>query len=292
MISYFDRVRKIPLWFHSVFAFLAFLAWGGRQWWQWKQDNFFSAVIFLKGLLLLSLVCVIYAAAGRRRPGFFVLGFFPLLWLALSKTQWDICAQTDYRYWTWLLLFVLSELFLFVLNDGRWILILISPLWIVLSMLFPFSILSFLSFGWVRNSYSFRKIEWARYGFPIIGLFVRILVKGRTSYHFFWYDVYEVLINDLYISFFFLGWLGALSFSTRKTAWFPAFGPLFLLPLGIFLLTNTDFYAPFQQEILKWILVFFAGFGLESFRRDMMDRSWHGWLLWFVLGFAFFGGVL
>jgi hypothetical protein len=292
MISHFDRIRKTPLRFHLVFTFLAFLAWGGRQWWQWKQNNFLSTVTFLKGLLLLSLVCAIYAAASRRRPGFFFLGFFPLLWLALSRTQWDICVQTDYRYWTWLVLFVLSELFLFVFNDGRWILVLVSPLWTFLLILFPFSTLSFLSFGWIGNGYRFKKIEWARYGFPIIGLLIWILVKGWTSYHFFWYDVYEVLISDLYISFFFLGWLGALSFSTRKASWFPAFGPLFLLPMGVLLFTNINFYTPFQQEVLKWVLVFFAGFGLESFRRDMMDRSWHGWLLWFVLGFAFFGGVL
>jgi hypothetical protein len=292
MISYFDRVRKIPLWFHLVFAFLAFLAWGGRQWWQWKQDGFFSTIIFLKGFLLLSLVCTIYMAACRHRPGFFFLGFFPLLWLALSKSQWDICAQTDYRYWTWLVLFVLSELFLFVFSDGRWILILVSPLWAVLSVLFPFYILSFLSFGWIGNSCRFKKTEWARYGFPVIGLFIWTLLKGWTSYHFFWYDIYEVLFSDLYISFFFLGWLGALSFSTRKASWFPPFGPLFLLLIGLLLFTNVNFYTPFQQEVLKWVLVFFAGFGLESFRRDMMDRSWHGWLLWFVLGFCFFGGVL
>jgi hypothetical protein len=47
-----------------------------------------------------------------------------------------------------------------------------------------------------------------------------------------------------------------------------------------------------MQEMLKWALVFFAGFGWESFRRDMMDRTWHGRLLWFILGFCFLGGVL
>ncbi|HXL72879.1 MAG TPA: hypothetical protein VN963_04570, partial [bacterium] len=120
MTSYFDRVRKIPLWLHLGWAFLAFVAWGGRQWWQWKQNDFLSSLIFLKGFLLLSLVCAVYGTACRRRPGFFFLGFFPLLWLALSRVQWDICAQTDQRYWVWLVLFLLSELFLFVFVDGQW----------------------------------------------------------------------------------------------------------------------------------------------------------------------------
>jgi hypothetical protein len=292
MTSYFDRVRKIPLWFHLGWAFLAFVAWGGRQWWQWKQNDFFSAFVFLKGFLLLSLVSVVYGTACRRRPGFFFLGFFPLLWIALSQTQWDICAQMDQRYWVWLVLFLLSELFLFIFSDGQRILVFVAPLWAVYSVLFPFSVLSFLSFGWIKNGIYFKKTEWVRYGFPIAGLFSCVLIKSWVSFHFFWYDIYEVFISDLYISFFFFGWLGALSFLTRKTSWFPAFGPLFLLPLGILFFTNPNFYIPLQQEVLKWVLVFFAGFGLESFRRDIMDRSWHGWLLWFVLGFAFFGGVL
>ncbi len=168
----------------------------------------------------------------------------------------------------------------------------VAPLWAALSVLFHFSFFGFLSFGWIRNGFRFKKVEWIRYGFPMIGLLIWVLLKGWVSLRFFWYDVYEVFFDDLFISFFLLGCLGALSFSTRKTSWFPAFGPLFLLPLGILFFTNVDCYILLQQEVLKWVLVFFAGFGLESFRRDIMDRSWHGWLLWLVLGFSFFGGVL
>jgi hypothetical protein len=118
------------------------------------------------------------------------------------------------------------------------------------------------------------------------------LLKGWFSFQVFWYDLYEVLFNDLFISFFFLGWLGVMSFSTRKTSWFPAFGPLFLLLLGFLLFSKPSLYSPLIEELLKWALIFFAGFGWESFRRDIMDRSWHGRLLWFALGLAFFGGVL
>jgi hypothetical protein len=67
---------------------------------------------------------------------------------------------------------------------------------------------------------------------------------------------------------------------------------LFLLPLGMLLFPGPDAFSLFREENLKWVLILFAGFGLESFRRDVMDRSWHGRLLWFVLGLAFVGGVL
>ena len=292
MITYFDKVRKIPSRFHYVWASLAFLAWAGRQWWQWKQNDFFSLIIFLKGLLLLGLVAAAYGLACRLRPGFIFLGFFPSLWLAVSRAQWDICSQTDGRYWIWTAVFLLGELFLLALTDGRKLLAAVGLLWITLAVIFPVSFLNFLSFGWIRNGSYFKKAEWSRYGFPLLGFAAWVLLKGWSSFHFLWYDVYEVLISDYFISFFFLGWLGALSFSTKKRPWLPAFGPLFLMPLGMMLLSGADPFSLFRQEDLKWILIFFAGFGLESFRRDMMDRSWHGRLLWFVLGFCFFGGVL
>jgi len=289
MISHLGRVRKIPPRFHWVWVLLAVITWGGRQ---WNQNHLFSPVIFLKGVLLLGLAGAIYATACRRRPGFLFLGFFPLLWLAASQFQWEVCAQMDNAYWIWLAVFLLSELFLFVLTDGRKILTLVAPLWVVLSALFPFSLFQFLSFGWIKDGLFFKKTRWVRYGFPLAGLTVWLFLKRYPPFHFLWYDVFEVFFNDLFISFFFLGWLGALSFSTRKTSWFPAFGPLFLLPLGMIFLSDPEPYSPFRQAVLRWVLVFFAGFGLESFRRDLMDRSWHGRLLWLVLGFAFFGGVL
>jgi len=292
MISYFDRTQKLPFRFHFVWAALALFAWGGRQVWQWKQNGFFSFAIFLKGFLLLLLVSMIYGAACRRRPSFFLLGFFPLLWLATSRIQWDICAQLDSHYWVWLAGFLLSELFLFFLTDGRKLLFVLSFLWIGLSTIFYFSFFNFLLFGWVRSGFFLKRAEWVRFGFPIVGLIVLFWLKIWSFFQFFWYGLYMVFFNDLFISFFFLGWLGAMSFLTRKNSWLPAFGPLFLLPLGFLFLSKPDLYSPLIEDLLKWVLIFFAGFGWESFRRDVMDRSWHGRLLWFVLGLAFFGGVL
>jgi hypothetical protein len=68
--------------------------------------------------------------------------------------------------------------------------------------------------------------------------------------------------------------------------------PLFLLTGGFLLWGGENEVSLVSQEILEWILIFAAGFGWETFRKYIMDSSWHGRAVWFVLGLAFFGGVL
>jgi hypothetical protein len=292
MNSHLNQVRKISIHTHLIWLLLGVLAWGGRQFWQFKQSGFLSSVVLFKGILLLFLASAVYAAACRRRPGFSFLGFFPLLWLALSRFQWDICAQTDQRYWLWVSIFLVAEFFLFVFADGRKLLAVLTPLWLVLAIIFPFSFFNFLSFGWIRENRFLKKTGWVCFGVPLAGLAGWVVLGGWSSVQLFWLSIFQVLLNDLFISFFLLGWLGAMSFATRKISWVPAFGPLFLLPMGFLFLSCPDVFNPLSEDLLKWVLVFFAGFGWESFRRDVMDRSWHGLLLWLVLGIAFFGGVL
>lgn len=65
---------------------------------------------------------------------------------------------------------------------------------------------------------------------------------------------------------------------------------MFLL-VGGFMFWTGSIPMLIEIEILKWVMVFMAGFGLESFRRDLMDQSWHGRMVWAALGLAFFGGV-
>jgi hypothetical protein len=292
MNLHLDQVRKFSLRVHFIWLLPGALSWGGREVWQFKQTGFLSAFVIFKGLLILFLASAVYAAACRRRPAFSFLGFFPLLWLALSRFQWDICTQPDQRYWIWIAIFLMGEFFFFALTDGRKLLAVLAPIWTLLVVIFPFSFFNFLSFGWVRENRFLKKSKWVCVGVPLMGLAGWLILAGWSSVQFFWLSLFQVFLNDLFISFFFLGWLGAMSFATRKISWVPAFGPLFLLPLGFILLPRPDVFNPLSEDLLKWVLVFFAGFGWESFRRDVMDRSWHGRLLWLVLGIAFFGGVL
>ncbi len=110
------------------------------------------------------------------------------------------------------------------------------------------------------------------------------------SLHFYFDKIYNLLIPQHFLSFFLLGWLGLIATPKKGTCRF-AFSPLFLLTLG-FLFWGTFPAQPMEKVLYQWVLVFFAGFGWESFRRDLMDPSWHGRLVWASLGAAFFAGVV
>ncbi len=277
---------------HLLWLALAFVLWSGRQFWEYRQGVFFSLVVYGKGLLLLWLAALIYGEACRRRPGFLFLGFFPLVWLSVSQIQWLLCCQPDHRYWFWLASFLLMEFFLWAVKDGRQLFPVTAALGTVLSILFPFSLPGFLSFGWVGDSRFLKHSRWVRYGLPLIGIGLFLLLMGRAPAEFFFYDLFQVLVNQLFISFFLLGCLGAMAFSVRHGRWTPAFGPLFMLCVGFLFWSGPDHFSPLKQDLLKWVLVFYAGFGWEAFRRDMMDRTWHGRSVWFLLGLCFLGGVL
>lgn len=292
MVTLSQRARRLSLFTHLLWLSLSILLWSGRQFWEYRQGVPFSLLVYGKGLLLLWLAALIYAESCRRRPGFLFLGFFPLVWLSLSQMQWFLCYQLDHRYWFWLASFLLMEFFLLALRDGRQLFPAIATLGAVQSILFPFSLPVFLSFGWMGDNRHLRNSRWVRYGLPLAGVALFLWLMGRSPAQFFFYDLYEVLINQLFISFFLLGCLGTIAFVTHQGRWNPAFGPLFLICAGFLFWAGPDHFSPLKQYLLKWVLVFFAGFGWEAFRRDMMDRTWHGRAVWFLLGLCFIGGVL
>lgn len=154
---------------------------------------------------------------------------------------------------------------------------------------FPLFLLVLVFF--VSPESRFKRSAWAIRGGLGAGLGFFLLFKGWGSYGFEWESLYGLLIDQRYIAFFLLGWLGMMAFSRQGTARYAVF-PMFLLLLGHLFWGSGSLSTPLGVGLLKWTLVFFAGFGWESFRRDLMDPTWHGRTVWFVLGAALFGGVV
>ena len=121
-----------------------------------------------------------------------------------------------------------------------------------------------------------------------MGAVLFILEKGWASMGFGWAPLYELLIHDGFFVFFLLAWLGGAAFPRKGTERHGAY-PFFLIALGFLFWTESA--APHGMELFQWILVFFAGFGLEAFRKDLMEPRWNGRLAWAALGIALFGGV-
>lgn len=279
-------------WLQLVWGGLAVVVWGGVQVWRARHGYPFSPVVFLKGVTLLLLAAAVFHWGVKRRPSFLYLGSFPLLWLAVSQFQWDICVIPEERFWSWLVLFLLGELVLLIVADGQRLLALMVPLWMAMSYLFPFSFFLPLCGSTGKEGRLFRRAGWMKWGGLLAGIAIGAVLQAWKPFRPYGYEVLDLMVANLFISFFLLGWLGFIAFSPPRGGVRPAIIPFFLLPLGFVLFAAPDPVTYFKFDLLKWVLVFCGGFGWESFRRDVMDRSWHGQLVWFALGVAFFGGVL
>jgi hypothetical protein len=275
-------------WVNFFWGALAAAVWGGEQIWHSRNGTPFSSLVFLKGLLLILAATAVYQFSAAKKFSF--LGFFPLLWLSASKFQWDLCDAPETRYWLWLAVFLAVEVIILALPDGKKLLPLLTVLWACLIWLFPFSFLLPLTFI-TAPSGRFKRSEWARWGGLLAGIAFFILFHGWKNFYFQWLDVYELFIPGRYAAFFLLGLLGLIAFPRKGIHRHVVF-PLVFLTLGFLLWTGPLYSSPLALEVFKWVLVFFAGFGWESFRRDLMDDSWHGKAVWFAMGAAFFGGVL
>jgi hypothetical protein len=269
-----------------LWGFLACGAWAFRQYFHWQKGAPFSGIFFLKGSFLLILAATAYHFSVFRK-GYSSLGLFPLLWLAVSKFQWDICAGEN-RFAAWLSLFLASEILIFTLADGRKLLGLLAPLWFFLGWLFHFSFLIPLAFL-TAPSGRFKRSGWVRWGGLAAGAALFLWFRCWSFFYFAWVDLFDLLITGGFGTFLILGWLGLAAFPRKGTFRHGVF-PLFGLLAGLLFWAGPGLGQ--EIELFQWALVFFAGFGLESFRRDLMDPTWHGRLTWAAIGLALFGGVL
>ena len=276
--------------FNPAWILLAVGLWAWEQFAHVPKGCPLSGVIFAKGLLLLLEAGAVYGLSGFK--GFYFLGMFPLSWLAVSRFQWDLCSMSEYRYWLWLFLFLAVELLILVMPDGKKLIAPLVLLWAALIWLFKVSFLLPLVFLTAPKG-RFQHASWLRWGGWGAALGLYLAFKGWVYYQFEWLNLYDLLIEGRFAAFFLLGWLGLVAFDSRSKGTFRhILFPLFLLTAGFLFWGGNSFASLFELEILQWVLVWMAGFGWEAFRKYLMDSSWHGRVVWFALGVAFFGGVL
>ncbi len=275
-------------WINFVWLVPAVFVWTWVQFWHVEKGDAFSFLVFAKGLALLGSAATVFHLSARAFRGFSFLGFLPLLWLSASKAQWEVCAPQGLHQWFWLILFLGMEILLLARPDGKKLFALFAPLWGLLSWLAPFSFLIPLSFLTATQK-RLKRPQWLRLGGLAAVVFYFVLLQEWNRVRFDWLDLYDLLITKKFVAFLLLGWLGGAAFPVRGV-YRHAIAPLFWLAIGpLFLNTGGD---PAGIFLLQWTLVFFAGFGWESFRRDLMDPTWHGRLVWLALGLAFLGGVV
>lgn len=280
--------KKMSARANLVWGFLAAVVWAAQVVRLHDSSSVFPFSLLLKGLVLVGAAAAVYHFSVFKK-GFSFLGMFPLLWLALSQFQWDLCASPDLKGWLWLVLFLLGEYFIFSLADGRVLLAALAPLWAWLTWLSPLSWILPLGFltapkGRIKNN------GWVKFGGVILSVVFFALLKGWQSPGLESGGVLDFLFTRRYAAFFLLGWLGLTAFPQRGTFRY-AVTPVFYFMLG-YLGWPASATDPLQWETLEWVVVFCAGFGWESFRRDLMDDSWHGRAVWIALGISLFGAFL
>jgi hypothetical protein len=276
-----------------LWGLLAILAWAGEQIYHSQQGTPFSMEVFGKGLLLLLEAAALYYFSNRFfLKEFWFLGMFPLLWLATSKFQWQLCTLVEYRYWLWLALFLASEILILAIWDGKKLLVGLTFFWAALIWLFKFSFLLPLTFL-LAPRYRFKNSRWVQIGGVLVALALYLVFKGRFFFQFVWVDLYELLFDQRFLPFFLLGWLGMIALDKEKTGTYRhVLFPMFLLMAGFLCWSGLNLVAVLEFEILKWVLVFMAGFGFEAFRKYLINPSWAGRAVWLALGIAFFAGAV
>jgi hypothetical protein len=265
---------------------LGLIAWTFRCFHEGPGGGGFPAAGWAKGLPLLLGSLAVYRSVGGRDS---LLPMFPLVWLGLSKFQWDLCASPGFL-WLWPALFLAVFWATLKAKDGRKLLPGLAPLWAVQAWLLPQSFVfpfAFLTAGKGR----FKNSGWIRWGGAAAGILIFLWSRGWRYFHLDWVDLYDLLVTGRYISFFLLAWLGLASLSGKGTARFAA-APALLLTAGFLFFTPLSLQVPPQLSALRWVWVFQAGLGLECFRRDLADPAWHGQAVWFALGLGFCWGVV
>jgi len=246
----------------------------------------FSMAVWGKGTLLLVAASGAYQRIGRKS---FFLAMFPLVWLALSKFQLELCQSPGFL-WAWPLLFLAVFGMILLLQDGAKLLPGLVPFWAAQSVLLPQSFP--LPFGFLGVAKErFKNSNWVRWGGCLAGTSFFILGRGWTRLGWNWMDLYDLFMRDFFIAFFLLGFLGVATFSNKGTARFAVIQGGLLI--GGFLFSPPNLLRnSVELDCLCWMLIFLSAYGLDSLRRDLLDPTWHGRAVWFVLGLGLCWGVI
>jgi len=341
----------------ALWGIFGLAAWSVQQVLHSQRGEPFSFPLYVKGALLIGAAAFLFDRWQKKE--LFFLGMFPLLWMSFSRAQWEICSPAGQPYWNWLALFLLSEILLLTLVDGRKLLLLLAPVWLLQTHLFRFSLLLPLSFlrlpaewtsplarfkGWLTReehlSFShwgkgrkgmvlwlvwvltwvsvlfagfflawwvpaalfpmaflaaprdpLRRRVWLGWGGALAALALFLGYRAWTEFSFDWSRTWTFFVEERYLSFFLLSWLGLASLPRQGVARLSVF-TIFPLTLGCQFWPGPEWAVGGSQTLLLWVLLLFAGVGWESFRVYLMDPSWHGRLVWLVLGLCLLAGVV
>ncbi len=274
--------RKVPLWDTrtSKWFLTGLAAWFLLQAWQAYIGITFSWALTLKGIPLLAGAAVFYSWLDRSPDS--RMGWFPLLWLGLSRFQWNFCETLDHRPWYWALLFLAWTLFILAVRDGKKLALLLSPLWLGMGFLWKASLpLGFAFLGFTRSRV--RAKGWVCWA-GLACLAVSATLQGAWN-HGTWngLGLYEFLFSNRMILFLILGGFGwsVLPGRSRESS---AASSLFWISLGYWVWSSYN--APFSldDQAYGWFLQLWAGVGLEAFRRQVLDESLPAQWVWAVFG--------
>jgi hypothetical protein len=220
-------------------------------------------------------------------------GGIPVLWLAFSSAAWGLWAPTSSGWVPWVFFLGLSALTARV-RDGRWALVLWMPVWAAASFAFSGVWLVPVFFALFPPPVSSGK-KWARMGALLAAVFLGILswtapVSSGAPLPG-WAVLLHLLVAGKWLTLILFFWLAAgYARKENPLGWWAG------QSAGWILVWCVSGGAPsgwlgFDSVIA--LLLVGAGFGLETLRGELLDKSWHATVLWaalaLVMGAAYHG---
>jgi hypothetical protein len=241
---------------------------------------------FVKGVLLLFIPFVIYGSASSWKA--IGLHFLPLGWLASSRALWDISVLPESRFGTWLALFLLLQVLVLLVKDGRLLLPFLLVIWGGLSWLFKISFLLPLAFLGVSSKGPYA--SWLRWGGVVGALGWFLAFRGHNFFSWKWEEGWDLWIDQRLGIFLLLVALGSMDL--KFGALRQVFMSYFLLVLGSLIWGGSGLIGLWQADLLTFLSILYAGFGYETLRRELLGEEWfHRWM-GTAIGVALWGSVL
>ena len=280
---------KIP--FAGLFLLLACGLWTLTLFKQWPAGDpgFLGAWVKGLGLLAASSAAYFSLSRGHRPQSLSLLPLYPLAWLALSRAGWDLCAKAPFTDWLAVLLFLGLVFWIGFSSDGKRSLAGLAFFWTALDMVWTQALLLPLAFLSTRKG-GFKNSFWWKAGGAVLCIILFFATRGWTHWQWNGPDLSYWLFEKEMAVFGILALLGWAAFPRKGTA------RSALVSVAVLGIGALGFNLPLSGHSpgfdgLTWVLVWAAGFGFESLRRDLLDPSWHGRAVWAALGLAAFWGV-
>ncbi|HVZ80361.1 MAG TPA: hypothetical protein VHE12_06095 [bacterium] len=278
-------VLRDPLMWVSLGASL--LVWVLGAYLRSKDGPVFNGPILAKGTSLLILGALLYRSAYLRRDLWTFL--LPMVWLASSRALWEIASMPEGRFFSWLLLFLVSLVLTLWVRDRRILLGVQTLMWGGLDWLFKISFL--LPFSFLGLPVKKRDpLPWIRWGgLAVAGVWFLIL-QGRYYLQWNFEDAWDLWIGGRAAVFLLLGLMAPVG---KMNLSFPLVRLNFVfLVLGGWIWGGEGLIGLWQGSLLTWVAVLFAGFGWESVRRELLGEEWFQQAMGFAIGLALWGSVL